>query len=55
VGFLFMQAIQAADIPLMSACLVMASLVFVTMNFLADVLHLAIDPRLRIDTRAAQT
>ncbi len=47
VGLLFIQAVQTADVPLMSAYLVTASLGFVTINILVDVLHFALDPRLR--------
>ena len=44
---LFMTAIQYADIPVLSAYLVLISAIFVSVNFLVDLLYLAIDPRLR--------
>ncbi|MGF1526631.1 MAG: ABC transporter permease [Candidatus Competibacterales bacterium] len=49
LGLLFIQAVQFADVPVMAAYLVMVALVFVTINFVVDLLYVAIDPRLRID------
>jgi len=53
MGFLFIQAVQFADVPIMTAYLVMAALIFVAINFTVDVLYAAIDPRLRIERVAA--
>ncbi len=47
MGLLFIQGVQFADVPIMSAYLVLASLIFVIVNFVVDVLYYAIDPRLR--------
>jgi peptide/nickel transport system permease protein len=49
MGQLFIQSVQFADIPVMAAYLVMVSGIFVTINFLVDLLYAAIDPRLRLD------
>ena len=49
MGQLFIQSVQFADIPVMAAYLVMVSAIFVTINFLVDLLYAAIDPRLRLD------
>ena len=49
MGQLFIQSVQFADIPVMAAYLVMVSLIFVSINFLVDLLYATIDPRLRVD------
>ncbi|MEM1364558.1 MAG: ABC transporter permease [Pseudomonadota bacterium] len=47
VGLLFINAIQFVDIPVMAAYLMLISVMFVTINFIVDMLYFAIDPRLR--------
>ena len=49
MGLLFIQSVQFADLPIMTAYLVVAALIFVAINFTVDVLYAAIDPRLRAD------
>jgi peptide/nickel transport system permease protein len=49
MGFLFIQSVQAADIPVMAAYLVMIALIFVTINLIVDLLYYFVDPRLRIE------
>lgn len=46
MGLLFIQAVSFADIPVMSAYLVLVALVFVAINMIVDLLYFAIDPRL---------
>jgi peptide/nickel transport system permease protein len=53
MGFLFIQSVQAADVPVMSAYLVMIAFFFVVINLVVDLLYYAVDPRLRIDKGAA--
>jgi peptide/nickel transport system permease protein len=53
MGFLFIQAVQFADIPVMAAYLCLISLIFVVVNLVVDLLYFAVDPRLRVDTSAA--
>ncbi len=53
MGFLFIQAVQFADIPVMAAYLVLVAFFFVAINFLVDLLYFAVDPRLRIDRGGA--
>jgi peptide/nickel transport system permease protein len=48
MGLLFIQSVGAADIPVMSAYLLLIALVFVTINLIVDLLYYAVDPRLRI-------
>ena len=48
LGNLFLQAVQFADIPVMAAYLCMASIIFVTINLVVDLLYFAVDPRLRV-------
>jgi peptide/nickel transport system permease protein len=53
MGLLFLRAVQNADIPIMSAYLLLVALIFVTINLVVDLLYVAIDPRLRVEARAA--
>jgi len=46
MGLLFIQAVSFADIPVMSAYLVMVALMFVAINMIVDLLYFAIDPRM---------
>jgi peptide/nickel transport system permease protein len=48
MGLLFIQAVQFADIPVMSAYLCLIALVFVLINLGVDLLYFAVDPRLRV-------
>ncbi|WP_417695452.1 ABC transporter permease [Roseibium sp.] len=48
MGLMFLQAVQNVDIPIMSAYLLMTAFIFVTVNFIVDILYYVIDPRLRI-------
>jgi peptide/nickel transport system permease protein len=47
MGLLLVQSVAAADIPVMSAYLLLIALVFVTINLAVDLLYYAVDPRLR--------
>ena len=53
MGFLFIQAVQFVDIPIMSAYLVFIAFVFVMINFIVDILYYLIDPRIRVKGDAA--
>jgi peptide/nickel transport system permease protein len=53
MGFLFIQAVQFADIPVMAAYLCLIALVFVIINLVVDLLYFVVDPRLRIERGAA--
>jgi len=53
MGFLFIQAVQFVDIPIMSAYLVFIAFVFVMINFIVDILYYFIDPRIRVKGDAA--
>jgi peptide/nickel transport system permease protein len=48
MGLLLVQSVTAADIPVMSAYLLLIALVFVLINLVVDLLYYAVDPRLRI-------
>jgi peptide/nickel transport system permease protein len=52
MGFLFIQAVQFADIPVMAAYLCLIALIFVVINLVVDLLYFAVDPRLRIERSA---
>jgi len=54
VGLLLAQSIAVADIPVMSAYLLLVSLILVTINLVVDLLYYAIDPRLRVNRGAAR-
>ena len=47
-GFMFIEAVDFADVPIMSAYLCLVALIFVSVNLIVDLLYFAIDPRLRI-------
>jgi peptide/nickel transport system permease protein len=49
MGLLFLQAIQFADIPVMSTYLILIAFFFVVINLIVDILYHVVDPRLRID------
>jgi peptide/nickel transport system permease protein len=53
MGFLFIQAVQNVDIPVMGAYLMLVALIFVIINTIVDLLYYAVDPRLRADKTAA--
>jgi len=53
MGFLFIQSVSAADIPVMAAYLILIAFFFVLINLIVDLLYYAVDPRLRIDRGAA--
>jgi peptide/nickel transport system permease protein len=53
MGFLFIQSVSAADIPVMAAYLILIAFFFVLINLVVDLLYYAVDPRLRIDRGAA--
>lgn len=53
MGFLIVQAIGFADIPVMAAYLVLIAFFFVVINLIVDLLYYAVDPRLRIERGAA--
>ena len=48
MGLLFIQAVQNADIPVMSAYLMLVAFLFVVINFVVDMLYAAVDPRIRV-------
>ena len=47
MGLLLVQSVSGADIPVMSAYLLLIALVFVLINLTVDLLYYAVDPRLR--------
>jgi peptide/nickel transport system permease protein len=53
MGFLFIQSVQAADVPVMAAYLMLIAFFFVLINLVVDLLYYLVDPRLRIDKGAA--
>jgi len=53
MGLLFLTAVQNADIPIMSAYLLLVGFIFVVINLVVDLLYLVVDPRVRIEMRAA--
>ena len=48
MGLMFIQAVAFADVPVMSAYLVLVALFFVVINLVVDLLYYFIDPRLRL-------
>ncbi len=48
MGLLFIQSVQNADVPVMAAYLMLVAFMFVLINFIVDLLYVAVDPRIRI-------
>ena len=48
MGFLFLQAVQNVDIPIMAAYLLLVAFIFVVINLTVDLLYTAVDPRISI-------
>ncbi|WIY27529.1 ABC transporter permease [Parasedimentitalea psychrophila] len=53
MGFLFIQAVNFTDVPVMAAYLVLVSLIFVVINTIVDLLYHVVDPRLRMERPSA--
>ena len=53
MGLLFLIAVQNADIPIMAAYLLLVAAIFVAINLIVDLLYAVIDPRIRVEARAA--
>ncbi len=53
MGLMFLQAVQNADIPIMSTYLLLVSGIFVSINLAVDLLYVTVDPRIRLDRRVA--
>ncbi len=54
MGLLFLQAIEFADLPVMSGYLIVIGSIFVVINLVVDMLYFMVDPRLRVrSTRQA--
>jgi peptide/nickel transport system permease protein len=53
MGMLFIKSVQTADIPVMSAYLMLVAFMFVAINFVVDLLYVAIDPRIRMTGSAS--
>jgi len=51
MGFLFLEAVTRADVPLITTYLVAVGLLFVITNTLVDILSLWLDPRISLDGR----
>lgn len=53
MGLMFLQAVQAVDIPIMSAYLLLVATLFVLINLIVDMLYALVDPRIRLSGKAA--
>jgi peptide/nickel transport system permease protein len=53
MGLLFLNSVQNADVPIMAAYLLLVGFIFVVINLVVDLLYLVVDPRVRIERRAA--
>ena len=51
MGFLFLEAVTRADVPLITTYLVAVGFLFVVTNTLADVVSLWLDPRISLEGR----
>lgn len=53
MGLLFIHAVNFADIPVMSAYLVLVAFIFVVINMAVDLLYFVVDPRLSVSGERA--
>ena len=53
MGLLFIHAVNFADIPVMSAYLVLVAFIFVVINMAVDLLYFVVDPRLSVGGESA--
>jgi len=53
MGFLFIQAVGFADVPVMAAYLVLVAVIFVSINLFVDILYFVVDQRLRASKAVA--
>jgi len=51
MGLLLVQSVVSADIPVMSAYLLLIALLFLVINLTVDLLYFTVDPRLRAEVR----
>jgi peptide/nickel transport system permease protein len=51
MGLLFIQAVNFADIPVMSAYLMLVSVIFIVINMIVDLLYFVVDPRLSVSSK----
>ena len=49
MGFLFLEAVTRADLPLITTYLVFVGLIFVVTNTIVDIVSLALDPRVSLE------
>lgn len=54
MGLLLVQSIAVADIPVISAYLLLIAVLFVAINLVVDLLYYAVDPRLRVSRLATR-
>ncbi len=47
VGLLFISSIQAVDVPVIAAYLLLIAVLYVVINLVVDLVYLLVDPRLR--------
>jgi peptide/nickel transport system permease protein len=52
VGWLMIQAIEARDLPVIRAAVLVLAVFIVTINLVVDVLYTMLDPRIRLEARA---
>ena len=52
VGWLMIQAIEARDLPVIRATVLVLAVFIVTINLVVDVLYTLLDPRIRLEARA---
>ena len=52
MGFMFLDAVNRADVPLIIAYVVVVGVIFVTVNTLVDILYVLVDPRVSLGVRS---
>ena len=52
MGFLFLEAVNRADTPLIIAYLMVVGAIFVSVNTVVDIAYVVLDPRVSLGERA---
>jgi peptide/nickel transport system permease protein len=52
MGFMFLEAVNRADVPLVIAYVMVVGVIFVTVNTLVDVLYVLVDPRVSLGAQS---
>ena len=49
IGHMILSGIENKDFPVVQACVIVVSAIYLMINFLVDILYIIINPRIRYD------